>query len=143
MRAEISQRQVHRRQQLAGLVVQLARDVAGLVLAALVETPQRLVGLARSAVGHLEGREAFEQEGLEAVMEGFRSPGRGHAGRERRAPQHHRHVEHAGALRERRAAELVGGAQGLLVPHLEVASQGMTGPLPEPVAIVSHDGTPR
>lgn len=56
------QRDVHRHQQLAGLVVKSFGDALGFLFEHLIEVAQRRIGFAKSAIGHLIRRDAFGEK---------------------------------------------------------------------------------
>src|SRR2546426_4032178 len=117
------QGKMHGGEELPCLVMELPGDPPRLLLAALVEASQRLVGLADAAVRHLEGRETFQHEALGALGEAAAVILAGLESRPRGAPQGQRQVEDADPLRERPAPELVGLVERPLVSGLEVPAQ--------------------
>ena len=54
--------EIHRGEELARLVVELARDAPGLLLQVVVEPAQRRIGLADRTMRHLEGGQTFQRE---------------------------------------------------------------------------------
>ena len=115
--------EVHGREQLPRLVVELVRDAPGLLLQVVVQASERRVRLADRAMRHLERREALERElarlahQLDAVV---RPP---EARDEERLVQHRRHVQHAEARGQRAPPELVRGEQRRLAALREMALQ--------------------
>ena len=112
---QLVERQIDRGEELPRLVVQLVRDAPGLVLEEVVQPAERRVRLPHPAVGHLERRQALEEE----ILRGLDGPqavtGRARAGVEQRPVDEPGHVQHAQTRAERRPSQLIGGEQpGLL-----------------------------
>ena len=105
---DVVERQVHGGEELTRLVVQLVGDAAGLLLEELVQPSERSIGLAHGPVRHLEGAEALEHEAPRGLHCSHGLAGAALAGGHERSLQQGRDVEHAQALVQDSAPELVG-----------------------------------
>jgi hypothetical protein len=122
--SDVVERQVHGGEELSRLVVQLVGDAAGLILEELVQPSERGIGLAHGPMRHLEGGEALEHEAPRGLHRSHTLRGSALTGGYERSLQQRRDVEHAEALVQDRAPELVGFEQRGLSALGEMGLEG-------------------
>src|SRR5689334_19853022 len=119
---DVGQQDVHRGQQLAGLVVQGMGDALDLALEDVVEVPQRAGAFLRAAMAHLERRQALGEEclgGREPALWVRSLP----CDAAQRMVMDRRQLERAAAVDQRAARQVVAAAQHRLAAVLQVGLQ--------------------
>ena len=112
---DLVDREIQGGQELSRLVMERVGDASGLGVEPLGQVPQRGIRLVDASIGHLEGREALDEEALEQSENPACLFRRARVGEGRhRATVERRHIEDAQPFEARAAAQLVRALEGVL-----------------------------